>query len=227
MDEKPKLIEKPGYYAIIPANVRYDKRLSDKAKLLYGEITCLLQFNNKCFATNFYFSRLYEVTETQISRLISQLVNTGYIETNIEIKPNGSSRLISLPHNINVNPPVNKNIKGGINKNVKYIIHSITILSLSKDKENAPFIDFWNIYNNKKGLKEAFKNWSKLDSETHNIILLKLRSWLVQNAESFLPHPATWLNQERWNDEISTPSEQLASVVPEIYAHPINHDDRA
>ena len=31
----------PSYYAVIPANVRHDTRLSPLAKLLYGEITCL------------------------------------------------------------------------------------------------------------------------------------------------------------------------------------------
>ena len=46
MDEKEGVlmnnentIEKPSYFAIIPANDRYDKELKAKAKLLYGEIS--------------------------------------------------------------------------------------------------------------------------------------------------------------------------------------------
>ncbi|MGE9832701.1 conserved phage C-terminal domain-containing protein, partial [Ligilactobacillus salivarius] len=33
--------EKPGYYSILTANVRYDKRLKANEKLLFSEITAL------------------------------------------------------------------------------------------------------------------------------------------------------------------------------------------
>lgn len=46
---------KSNYYAIIPAVVRYYNELTDKAKLLYGEITCLSSKEGYCFATNNYF----------------------------------------------------------------------------------------------------------------------------------------------------------------------------
>ena len=78
--------EKPNYYAIIPANVRYDNSLRDKAKLLYGEITALSSKDGYCYASNKYFADLYEVSQTTISTLISELVDKGYLENEIIYK---------------------------------------------------------------------------------------------------------------------------------------------
>lgn len=84
--------DKPNYYAIIPATVRYDKRLRDKAKLLYGEITALCNKEGYCWATNKYFSDLYEVSIKCISTLINQLKNLGYISVEM-VYEDGSSKI--------------------------------------------------------------------------------------------------------------------------------------
>ena len=77
---------KKSYYAVIPANVRYDKRLCANAKLLYGEITALCNEKGYCWARNKYFSDLYEVSDRSIQKWIKQLVDFGYIKSEIIYK---------------------------------------------------------------------------------------------------------------------------------------------
>ena len=68
-----------NYYAIIPANVRYDEKLIPSAKLLYGEIAALCDENGECWLNNQYFADLYDVNKISISHWIKNLVNRGYI----------------------------------------------------------------------------------------------------------------------------------------------------
>lgn len=70
---------KKCYYAIIPANVRYDKDLTAGAKLLYGEITTLCNEIEPCTETNRYFAEVFGVSKETISRRIAQLASSGYI----------------------------------------------------------------------------------------------------------------------------------------------------
>ena len=76
----------PSYYAVIPANVRYDTRLSPLAKLLYGEITCLCQKEGFCWATNAYFAKLYQKSTRWISNVINLLAKCGYISIELKYK---------------------------------------------------------------------------------------------------------------------------------------------
>lgn len=75
-----------NYYAIIPANVRYDTELPANAKLLYGEITALCNEKGYCWATNEYFAKLYNVSERTVTEWVKILQNKGYIHTQIETK---------------------------------------------------------------------------------------------------------------------------------------------
>lgn len=75
-----------SYFAIIPASVRYDRRLTPNAKLLYGEITALCNEKGYCWAHNSYFAELYEVSTRSISKWINQLIEYGYIFSEITYK---------------------------------------------------------------------------------------------------------------------------------------------
>ena len=86
-------VERPGYYAIIPADVRYDDEIPPNAKLLYGEISALIGADGYCFASNQYFSQIYKMSVETISRLISKLEKAGYIHR--EVVKDGSGQIIS------------------------------------------------------------------------------------------------------------------------------------
>ena len=107
--------EKPSYYAIIPANVRYDNRLKANEKLMYGEIVCLSNKNGYCFASNKYFSELYEVSPQAISGWVKNLERCGYITC--EYLHNGTE---IKERRISINPQTNSTkLEKGINKTLK------------------------------------------------------------------------------------------------------------
>lgn len=88
--------EHRGYYAIIPAIVRYDNHLNGNAKLLYGELTALANEKDYCWATNQYFANLYNVSKRTIISWLKQLEERNYIKMQIFYKPN--SKMVDRRH---------------------------------------------------------------------------------------------------------------------------------
>ncbi|MFV5767249.1 helix-turn-helix domain-containing protein [Mammaliicoccus sciuri] len=128
------MLERPSYYSIITANVRYDNRLTDSEKLLFAEITSLSNKFGYCTATNRYFAELYEVTKVTISRRISKLKEYGYVKIEIVREGNEIKQRKLYPITIPIAPintndntginnddntPINTNDNTGINTNVK------------------------------------------------------------------------------------------------------------
>ena len=86
--------ENAAYYAVVPAPVRYDTELSPSAKLLYCEITSLCKSKGYCWSTNSYFTQLFDLSESTISRLISQLAKRKHIVVKTVATKTGSERRI-------------------------------------------------------------------------------------------------------------------------------------
>lgn len=78
--------DKPNYYAIIPADVRYNPNINANVKLLYGEISALSNKYGYCIATNDYFSMLYNVSKRTITDWIKALEDMTYITTKVGTK---------------------------------------------------------------------------------------------------------------------------------------------
>ena len=78
----------------------------------------------------------------------------------------------------------------------------------TNEKDNSgDFEVFWLAYPRKQGKQMAKKAWSKLNpaqrEKAQAEILNHIKYWsLHETAQCFIPHCSTWLNQERFEDEL-------------------------
>ena len=154
--------DNPAYYAIIPANVRYDKRLKAMERIMYGEITALANKMGYCTAKNKYFGGLYEVHQNTAGGWINRLEKFGYIRTeliydgkqiigrriyisdaipsavsskNTETNPADFNEKIDTPINEKIDTPINEKIDTLSTKRLKI---NNTRLNITRDDEDAP-----------------------------------------------------------------------------------------
>ena len=71
--------EKPSFYAVLPAYVRYEKRLKPAERLLFAEISALTNKFGYCTASNGYFAELYEIEKETVSRWVNHLAKLGFL----------------------------------------------------------------------------------------------------------------------------------------------------
>lgn len=78
----------------------------------------------------------------------------------------------------------------------------------TSSRDDDLFARFWKLYPKKIGKGAAEKAWNKLKPNTglFDLIAAALAVQCVQpswtkDGGQFAPHPATWLNQRRWEDE--------------------------
>ena len=108
------LKEKGSTFSVIPAAVRYDNTLTDKAKILYGTITAYCDKKGYCWATNKDFAEQYKCTIQYIIKLIKSLENNNHIK----VERTSNSRKIyinNLDKRKKTSAYSEKNVIGGIN----------------------------------------------------------------------------------------------------------------
>lgn len=79
----PPCQEKPSYWAVLPAKVRYDEALRPNAKLLYAEITALANTHGYSWISNERLGEFFGISPKTVGALIRQLSERGYLEVEI------------------------------------------------------------------------------------------------------------------------------------------------
>ena len=182
---------KPNYYAILTSEVRYNENLTPNAKLLYAEITALINMNGECFASNKYFADLYGKSKTTISKWVSELVKEGYVEVKLTYKEGTKQidkRYIQIKKGASLKKQVNpllENAKDNntiVNNNTTYSNKKPSIDEIKQyclERNNAidaeQFFDFyesknWYVGKNKmKNWQAAIRTWEKRKTKTSKI----------------------------------------------------------
>lgn len=230
-------MDKPGYWAVIPATVRYDPDLPPNAKLLYGEITALSGAQGYCYAQNSYFTALFGLTDRSVTRLLSTLSQRGYLRIDVrrdegtnEVQERrlyavyGQGKVPPPPDNF-VGTPPDKNDRTPPDKNVgenNTSIYNIPPIVPQKGdgkkgrkSKSVPawkperFEKFWAYYPRHEDRVAAVRAWDKLKPDDATLAAMG-QALERQKATPGWPAPyaCRYLSHRRWEDEApATPPE--------------------
>ena len=88
---------------------------------------------------------------------------------------------------------------------------------------NNQFESFWSVYPKKAGKKQALASYTKLykASSLPDSLIAIVQKWCntedwKKDAGKYIPLPATWLNGERWNDELTASTSAAGNYAPRI-----------
>ena len=98
-----------------------------------------------------------------------------------------------------------------------------------QDAQERRFAEFWEAYPKKVGKKDALSKWSRLkpDADLFERIMRavtnakKSAEWKRENGR-FIPNPSTWINQGRWDDEL-TPTAEKQTTETRYQGHAGNN----
>lgn len=180
-----------SYFAIIPANVRYDKKLTANAKLLYGEITALANEKGYCWAGDRYFAELYGVSKTTIQSWIKALTDNGYITKELIYREgtkeilNRYIRIVAYPTQENLGTPTQENLRDN----------------------NTSFNNTFNKTN-----KEEVETFSRKYSDEHFRLASKLQNNLIDD----FPKEMKKADLDKWADVIRLMEEKDQHTIEQI-----------
>ena len=166
-------MEKPNYYGILPANVRYDKELKPMEKILFTEISSLTSKEGYCYAKNSYFAELYDVHKNTVGNWINNLVKRGYLKSVI-IYEKGTKNIqerrlyITTPTNEKTDTSINKKIDTCQSKNLEGINKKIDTPINEKIEDNNTSINNTSLLLNNNNNIHVKNEFSRVCEEIKN-----------------------------------------------------------
>ena len=210
------------HFLQIPTPVVKDDDLQPTDRMVYGAVYFYSQFKDGyCKASNGTLGRAANITPKTVRNCLTRLEENGHIKREYKTK-HRSKRLAIHPLVAIPGGGVSSNRDRGVPKQGQGVSLDNEHNKKSTEKRNKSenkktmqknqFDTFWEAYPRKVGKQRAKQVFLKLEQDKFAAIMKALQDqkdttqW-QRNGGQFIPHPTTWINQGRWEDD------------PEAYNH--------
>ena len=164
------------------------------------------------FPGEFVFGRKKAAEELRVSEQeIRTMVDSMRIRKNLTIKTTNKFSVISI-----INWNTYQDIEFIFNQQINQLLtnkqpttnHKQEHKNKNTKEYTSDFLKFYDEYPKHKGKEQAWKAWQKLNGTVPTVddLILKIQEqskseqWTKDDGK-YIPHPSTWLNDKRWEDE--------------------------
>lgn len=215
-----------AFWAVVPATVLYDDTIPANAKLLYGQITQMTGADGCCGMTNAQLAEPNGLCEDSVSRLIKALEKAGHIELRYAPDARDGHPTRSIYQVLQAPPLTGKNADKLTGKKTDPLSAKKSMGNVLNNNILPPksphggrraksaaewkperFEGFWKFYPRGEGRQAAIRAWDRLRPDDALIVEIG-RALTAQKASPEwmagigIPHASTYLNQQRWTDEV-------------------------
>lgn len=201
-------------FAPVPEELLYDERVSATAVRIFGTLARHGLDPDSCFPDHDRIGFLLHMSGRSVARPLRELEETGWIERFPRFSASGRLSDGYLLHGSAQNCAANRAIGREPSAQISAVgsgeaslleIEPVNESECLPAQKRAPsFDDFWALFPRKTGKGAARKAWAKSITRAHpDVILRGLVRYLDDPNRpdpEFVPHGATWLNQDRWED---------------------------
>jgi hypothetical protein len=214
------------YFAILPETVLYAD-ISASAVRCYAVLRRHADKDDStCFPGRARIAELGRMTPRTVDKAIDELIAIGALRVRTRHDPDNPKKQLSneytvlTPSKICTPPLADSAPPPSNNCSVTIAIEPEPRNQKTYDQlaVDPAFDTFWDRYPRKVGRKKCLQWWHRHATLHHDTILDALEAWVsywevAVTDNRFIPHPYTWLNQERFNDPAPAVANARTDVV--------------
>ena len=190
--------------------------LSDRDFRVLAALISFFDIYGETFISNEKLADICGKSLSAIKRSLHDLNKNGFIRTRVERKGKLITRryisetaLLEKLRKESKSPKMDEGkSKNAIEVKPKNGLENKSSINKTKEYSSA-FNEFWVAYPRKINKKKAWASFQKIEPKLYSTIMhaisqqIKTDQW-TKDGGKFIPHPTTWLNGERWDDEVTT-----------------------